>query len=44
LVTGRGRALKEIGVTAIDVDFGGPDAAATLAEMKRFTAAVIEKI
>jgi probable F420-dependent oxidoreductase len=39
------RALKEIGVTAIDVDFGGrPDAAATLAEMKRFRSAVIEKI
>jgi probable F420-dependent oxidoreductase len=39
------RALKEIGVTAIDVDFGGrPDAAATLAEMKRFRAAVIERI
>jgi hypothetical protein len=32
-------------VTAIDVDFGGrPDAAATLAEMKRFRSAVIEKI
>ena len=39
------RALKEAGVTAIDVDFGGrPDAAATLAEMRRFREAVIEKI
>ena len=39
------RALKEIGVRAIDVDFGGrPDATATLAEMKRFRSAVIEKI
>jgi hypothetical protein len=35
----------EIGVTPIDVDFGGrPDAAATLAEMRRFRNAVIEKI
>jgi hypothetical protein len=39
------RALKEIGVTAIDIDFGGrPDAVAMLAEMKRFRSAVIEKI
>jgi probable F420-dependent oxidoreductase len=39
------RALRDLGVTAIDVDFGGrPDAAATLAEMGRFRKAVIEKI
>jgi probable F420-dependent oxidoreductase len=39
------RALKDIGVTAIDIDFGGrPGAAATLAEMRRFRSVVIEKI
>lgn len=39
------RALRDIGVTAIDIDFGGrPDAAATLAEMRRFREAVIAKI
>jgi len=37
-------ALREIGVTAIDIDFGRPDAAAMIAEMRRFKAAVIEKI
>jgi probable F420-dependent oxidoreductase len=38
------RALREIGVTALDIDFGRPDAAAVIAEMRRFRAAVIEKI
>jgi probable F420-dependent oxidoreductase len=38
------RALRDAGVTAIDIDFGRPDAAAMLAEMRRFRAAVIEKI
>ena len=38
------RALRDIGVTAIDIDFGRPDAAAVIAEMRRFRAAVIEKI
>jgi len=39
------RALKEIGVTAIDIDFGGrADSAATLSEMRRFRSAVINKI
>ena len=39
------RALRDLGVTAIDVDFGGrPDAAATLAEMSRFRKAVVEKL
>ena len=39
-----GRVVKGR-VTAIDIDFGGrPDAAATLTEMKRFRATVIEKI
>ncbi|WP_421997894.1 TIGR03619 family F420-dependent LLM class oxidoreductase [Reyranella sp.] len=39
------RALRDAGVTAIDIDFGGrPDVDATLAEMKRFRAAVIEKV
>lgn len=38
------RALRDIGVTAIDIDFGRPDADAVLAEMRRFRAAVIDKI
>jgi hypothetical protein len=39
------RALRDLGVTALDVDFGGrPNAAATLAEMSRFRKAIIEKI
>lgn len=38
------RALKDMGVTAIDIDFGRPTADAVLAEMKRFRNAVIDKI
>jgi probable F420-dependent oxidoreductase len=38
------RALRGIGVTALDIDFGRPDGAAVIAEMRRFRAAVIEKI
>lgn len=38
------RALKKMGVNAIDIDFGRPTVDAVLAEMKRFRAAVIEKI
>ena len=38
------RALKDMGVTAIDIDFGRPTADAVLAEMKRFRQAVIDKI
>lgn len=38
------RALKKAGVGAIDIDFGRPTVDAVLAEMKRFRAAVIEKI
>jgi hypothetical protein len=33
-----------MGVTAIDIDFGRPDAAAMIAEMRRFKAAVIDRI
>lgn len=38
------RALRGMGVTAIDIDFGRPDAAAVLAEMRRFRTAVIDRI
>jgi probable F420-dependent oxidoreductase len=38
------RALKEMGVTAIDIDFGRPTADAVIAEMKRFRKAVIDRI
>jgi probable F420-dependent oxidoreductase len=38
------RALRDLGVTAIDIDFGRPDAAAVIAEMRRFKTAVIDRI
>jgi probable F420-dependent oxidoreductase len=38
------RALRALGVTAIDIDFGRPDAAAVIAEMRRFKSAVIDRI
>jgi probable F420-dependent oxidoreductase len=38
------RALSDLGVTAIDIDFGRPTADAVIAEMKRFRQAVIDKI
>jgi probable F420-dependent oxidoreductase len=43
-IVGDLRALREAGVAAIDIDFGRPDAASMLAEMRRFRADVIEKI
>jgi hypothetical protein len=38
------RALRDMGVTAIDIDFGRPTAEAVIGEMKRFRKAVIDKI
>ncbi len=38
------RALKQLGVGAIDIDFGRPTADAVLTEMRRFRAAVLDKI
>jgi probable F420-dependent oxidoreductase len=38
------RALRDVGVTAVDIDFSRPTADAVLAEMRRFRKAVIEKI
>jgi probable F420-dependent oxidoreductase len=38
------RTLRDLGVTAIDIDFGRPDAAAVLAEMRRFKAEVIDRM
>ncbi len=39
------RALRDLGVAAIDIDFGGRStAAAVLEEMRRFRKAVIDKI
>ena len=38
------RALKKMGVGAIDIDFGRPTVDAVLAEMKRFRGAVLDKI
>jgi probable F420-dependent oxidoreductase len=38
------RALRDMGVSAVDIDFGRPTAAAVLDEMRRFRKAVIERI
>lgn len=38
------RALRDAGVSAIDIDFGRPTADEVIAEMRRFHTAVIEKI
>lgn len=38
------RTLRQLGVGAIDIDFGRPTADAVLAEMARFRKAVIEKV
>jgi probable F420-dependent oxidoreductase len=38
------RKLRELGVTAIDIDFGRPTAAEVIAEMRRFKAAVIDRV
>lgn len=43
-IVGDFRALRDMGVTAIDIDFGRPDAAAMIAEMRRFRTAVIDRI
>jgi probable F420-dependent oxidoreductase len=43
-VTADLRALRALGVTAIDIDFGRPSAAEVIAEMRRFRTAIIEKI
>ncbi|MBI3197934.1 MAG: LLM class F420-dependent oxidoreductase [Rhodospirillales bacterium] len=43
-IIGDFRALRDMGVTAIDIDFGRPDASAMISEMRRFRTAVIEKI
>ncbi len=43
-IIGDFRALQDLGVTAIDIDFGRPDAAAMIAEMRRFRTAVIDRI
>ena len=38
------RGLRDLGVTDIDIDFGRPTASAVIAEMRRFKAAVIDRI
>lgn len=38
------RRLRDLGVVAVDIDFGGRDAAAMLVEMRRFRAAIIERL
>jgi hypothetical protein len=43
-IVGDLRALRDAGVTALDIDFGRPGASAVIAEMHRFKAAVIDKI
>jgi probable F420-dependent oxidoreductase len=43
-ITADFRALRDLGVTAIDIDFGRPDTSAVIAEMRRFKQAVIDRI
>ncbi len=43
-IIGDFRALRDMGVTAIDIDFGRPGATAVIAEMRRFRTAVIDRI
>ena len=38
------RGLRDLGVTDIDIDFGRPTASAVIAEMRRFKAAIIDRI
>lgn len=38
------RALRDVGVVAIDFNLGGPDLDASLATMKRFREDVLEKV
>jgi probable F420-dependent oxidoreductase len=37
-------ALQELGVSAVDIDFERPDAAASLAEMRRFKETVLDRV
>jgi probable F420-dependent oxidoreductase len=43
-IIGDFRALRDLGVTAIDIDFERPEAEASLAEMHRFKEAVLSRI
>ncbi len=38
------RALRDLGVTAVDIDFERPEAAASIAEMRRFREQVISRL
>ncbi|MGH7029987.1 MAG: LLM class flavin-dependent oxidoreductase, partial [Stellaceae bacterium] len=38
------RALRELGVSAVDIDFESPDADASLAEMRRFKDTVLARL
>jgi probable F420-dependent oxidoreductase len=38
------RALRDLGVSAVDIDFERPDAAATMAEMRHFKEAVLARV
>lgn len=43
-VTNDLRTLRDLGVTAIDIDFGRPTSAEVIAEMRRFHAEIIDRI
>jgi alkanesulfonate monooxygenase SsuD/methylene tetrahydromethanopterin reductase-like flavin-dependent oxidoreductase (luciferase family) len=38
------RALRDLGVSAVDIDFERPDAAASIAEMRRFKEVVLSRL
>ena len=43
-IAGDLRALRDLGVTAVDIDFERPDPDASLAEMRRFRQTVLARI
>jgi hypothetical protein len=38
------RALRDLGVSAVDIDFERPDAAASISEMRRFKEVVLSRL
>ena len=38
------RVLRDLGVSAVDIDFERPDAAASIAEMRRFKEVVLSRL
>ena len=43
-IVGDFRALRDLGVSAVDIDFERPDPEASLAEMRRFKETVLARV